>query len=186
MPDASRLAEKRFHYAWVVAAVTFLVLLVTAGIRATPGVLMVPLEGEFGWSHASISAAVAINIALFGLIGPFAASLMDRFGLRRIVLCALALLAVPVGLTTQMHSRWQLTLLWGICVGSGTGVTAMVLAAVVANRWFETHRGLVLGILTAANATGQLLFLPVLARLVDAMVGEAFRSWWHRRQLLSS
>jgi hypothetical protein len=138
VPDASRLAEKRFHYAWVVAAVTFLVLLVTAGIRATPGVLMVPLEGEFGWSYASISAAVAINIALFGLIGPFAASLMDRFGLRRIVLCALALLAVSVGLTTQMHSRWQLTLLWGICVGSGTGVTAMVLAAVVANRWFET------------------------------------------------
>jgi len=167
VPDASRLAEKRFHYAWVVAAVTFLVLLVTAGIRATPGVLMVPLEGEFGWSNASISAAVAINIALFGLIGPFAASLMDRFGLRRIVLCALALLAVSVGLTTQMHSRWQLTLLWGICVGSGTGVTAMVLAAVVANRWFETHRGLVLGILTAANATGQLLFLPVLARLVE-------------------
>ena len=167
VPDASRLAEKRFHYAWVVAAVTFLVLLVTAGIRATPGVLMVPLEGEFGWSNASISAAVAINIALFGLIGPFAASLMDRFGLRRIVLCALALLAVSVGHLRRFGHR---------CDRHG----------VVANRWFETHRGLVLGILTAANATGQLLFLPVLARLVDAMVGEAFRSWWHRRQLLSS
>jgi sugar phosphate permease len=167
VPDGSELTEKRFHYAWVVAAVTFLVLLVTAGIRATPGVLMVPLEGEFGWSNASISASVAINIALFGLIGPFAASLMDRLGLRRIVLYALALQAVSVGLTTQMHSEWQLTLLWGVCVGSGTGVTAMVLAAVVANRWFETHRGLVLGILTAANATGQLLFLPVLARVVD-------------------
>jgi sugar phosphate permease len=151
----------------VVAAVTFLVLLVTAGIRAAPGVLTVPLEGEFGWSNASISFAIAINIALFGLIGPFAASLMDRLGLRRIVLCALALLAVSVGLTTQMRAQWQLTFLWGICVGSGTGVTAMVLAAVVANRWFETHRGLVLGILTAANATGQLLFLPALARLVE-------------------
>jgi sugar phosphate permease len=165
--DVIEPTEKRLHYAWVVAAVTFLVLLVTAGIRATPGVLMVPLEGEFGWSNASISFAVAINIALFGLIGPFAASLMERVGLQRIVLSALALLATSVGLTTQMHSQWQLTFLWGICVGSGTGVTAMVLAAVVANRWFETHRGLVLGILTAANATGQLLFLPALARLVE-------------------
>ena len=134
---------------------------------ATPGVLMVPLEREFGWSNASISLAISINIALFGLIGPFAASLMDRFGLRRMVLCALALLAISVGFTTRMHSRWQLTFLWGICVGSGTGVTAMVLAAVVASRWFETHRGLVLGILSAANATGQLLFLPVLASLVE-------------------
>ncbi len=167
MRDVGELVETRFHYAWVVAGVTFLVLLVTAGIRATPGVLMVPLENEFGWSNASISLAVAINIALFGLIGPFAASLMDRIGLRRIVLCALALLAVSVALTTQMHSQWQLTFLWGICVGSGTGVTAMVLGAVVTNRWFETHRGPILGILTAANATGQLLFLPALARLVE-------------------
>jgi len=160
--------KRRIHYAWVVACVTFVVLLVTAGIRATPGVLMVPLESEFGWSNASISGAIAVNIALFGLIGPFAASWMDRFGVRRMVLCALALLAVAVGLTTQMHSLWQLMSLWGICVGSGTGVTAMVLAAVVASRWFETHRGLVLGILSAANATGQLLFLPTLASSAEA------------------
>jgi sugar phosphate permease len=163
----ARSAQSKFHYAWVVAAVTFVVLLVTAGIRATPGVLMVPLEAEFGWSSAAISAAIAINIALFGLIGPFAASLMDRLGLRPMVLGALVLLAVSVGLTTQMRTQWQLMLLWGICVGSGTGVTSMVLAAVVANRWFDTHRGLVLGALSAANATGQLLFLPALARLVE-------------------
>src|ERR1700724_2375289 len=152
--------QARLHYAWIVAGVTFLVLLVTAGIRATPGVLMVPLEAEFGWTSAAISTAIAINLALFGLIGPFAASLMDRWGLRRLVLCALLLLAASVGLTTAMKSQWQLVLLWGVCVGSGTGVTALVLAAVVANRWFDKHRGLVLGGPTAANATGHLFFLP--------------------------
>jgi predicted MFS family arabinose efflux permease len=157
----------RFHYAWVVAAVTFLVLLAAAAIRATPGVLMVPLETEFHWTAAAISGAIAINLALFGLIGPFAASLMDRWGLRRTVLIALALLTVSVGLTTEMRSQWQLTLLWGVLVGSGSGVTSMVLAAVVANRWFDERRGLVLGMLSGANATGQLLFLPPLAHVVE-------------------
>jgi sugar phosphate permease len=165
MRDRSRPA--RLHYAWIIAGVTFLVLLVTAGVRATPGVLMVPLESEFGWTSAAISGAIAINLALFGLIGPFAASLMDRWGLRRVILCALALLAAAVSASTLMRSQWQLTLLWGVCVGSGTGVTSIVLAAVIANRWFEKNRGLVLGVLTAANATGQLLFLPVLARLLE-------------------
>jgi MFS family permease len=164
MSTATRPA--RLHYAWVIAGVTFLVLLVTAGIRATPGVLMVPLESEFGWTSAEISLAIAVNLALFGLIGPFAASFMERYGLRRIVLGALALLAVSVALTAFMTTRWQMMLLWGVCVGSGTGVTAIVLAAVIANRWFERQRGLVLGFLTAANATGQLLFLPFLARLL--------------------
>jgi len=159
--------SRRVHYAWVVALVTFVVLLVTAGIRATPGLLMVPLETEFGWSRAAISAAVAINIALFGLIGPFAASAMDRWGVRRLVVVALGLLAVSVGLATQMHSQWQMTLLWGVCVGTGTGVTSMVLAAVVATRWFDARRGVVLGALSAANATGQLVFLPLLARVVE-------------------
>ena len=157
----------RLHYAWIVALVTFLILLITAGIRATPGLLMVPLEAEFGWSRAVISAAVAINIALFGLIGPFAASAMDRWGVRRLVAAALALLAISVGLTTQMHSQWQMTLLWGVCVGTGTGVTSMVLAAVVATRWFDRRRGMVLGALSAANATGQLVFLPLLAGMVE-------------------
>src|SRR3954466_1940476 len=101
------MTRNRVHYAWIVAGVTFIVLLMTAGVRATPGLLMVPLEAEFGWSRAVVSGAVAINIALFGLIGPFAASVIDRFGLRRIVLIALALLATSVALSTRMHSRWQ-------------------------------------------------------------------------------
>ena len=156
------------HYAWVIAAVTFFVLLVTAAVRATPGVLMVPLESEFGWTSAAISAAIAINIALFGLIGPFAASLMDRWGLKRLVLSALALLVIAVSLTTFMTAQWQLVLLWGVGVGAATGVTAMVLAVVVTDRWFETQRGVVLGSLSAANATGQLLFLPLLARFIES------------------
>jgi sugar phosphate permease len=158
---------KSLHYAWVIAAATFVILLTTAGIRATPGVLMVPLEAEFGWSRTTISAAVAINIALFGLIGPFAASVMDRWGLRRVVMAALALLAVSVALTTRMRTSWEMTLLWGVLVGTGTGVTSMVLAAIVATRWFDQRRGVVLGVLSAANATGQLVFLPLLARLVS-------------------
>jgi nitrate/nitrite transporter NarK len=160
-------SSSRLHYAWIVAAITFLVLLITAGIRATPGVLMVPLEAEFGWSRATISAAVAINIALFGIIGPFAASVMDRWGLRRVIVAAVALLTVSVALTTRMQTQWELMLLWGILVGSGTGVTSMVLAAVVATRWFDERRGLVMGALSAANATGQLVFLPILARVVE-------------------
>jgi sugar phosphate permease len=161
------MVRRSLHYAWIVAGVTFLVLLVTAGIRATPGVLMVPLESEFGWNRAAISAAVALNIALFGLIGPFAASVMQRLGLRRIILAAIALLAVSVGLSTRMRNEWEFTLLWGLFVGTGTGVTSMVLAAVVATRWFDARRGLVMGALSAANATGQLVFLPLLARLVE-------------------
>src|SRR5512145_1055559 len=160
------MARRSLHYAWIIAVVTFVILLVTAGIRATPGVLMLSLEREFGWSRAVISSAVAINIALFGLIGPFAASVMDRWGVRRVILAAVALLAASVALTTQMQSQWQLTLLWGVLVGTGTGVTSMVLAAIVASRWFDERRGLVLGILSAANATGQLVFLPLLASLV--------------------
>ncbi|HEY1947056.1 MAG TPA: MFS transporter [Bryobacteraceae bacterium] len=158
---------KKVHYAWVIAGVTFLVLLITAGVRATPGVLIVPLEAEFGWTPAAISGAIAVNIALFGLIGPFAASLMEHWGLRRLVLCALAVIICAVGLTTQMKSQGQLVLFWGVLVGSGTGVTSLVLAAVITNRWFEVRRGLVLGTLSAANATGQLVFLPGLARLVE-------------------
>ena len=157
----------RVHYAWIVAAVTFVVLLITAGVRATPGLLMVPLEAEFGWNRAVISGAVAINIALFGLIGPFAASVMGRWGLRRVILAAVALLAVSVTLTTLMRHQWQLMLLWGVLVGTGTDVTSMVLAAVVVSRWFEERRGLVLGALSAANATGQLVFLPLLADVIE-------------------
>ena len=173
-------ASGRVHYAWVVAAVTFVVLLITSGVRATPGLFMVPLEGEFGWSRAIISASIAVNIALFGLIGPFAASVMDRWGLRRVVLGALALLAGAVAASTRMQAEWHFLLFWGVLVGAGTGVTAMVLAAVVATRWFDQRRGVVLGALSAANATGQLVFLPMLASVVEA------RGWRSAAMIVAS
>ncbi len=158
----------RVHYAWVIAAVTFAVLLTAAGIRSTPGVLMVPLETEFGWSRSTISFAVAINIFLYGLAGPFAAAILERFGLRRTIIAALAIIATGVALTPLMQQSWQLILLWGVVVGSGSGVTALVLGATVAARWFTKQRGLVVGVLTASTATGQLVFLPLFASLLES------------------
>src|SRR5256714_13568207 len=156
---------KRVHYAWIVAAVTFVALMGAAGFRATPGVLIVPLEHEFGWNRAIISFAVFINLILFGLTGPFAAALMNRFGIRTVTVGALVTVASGALLTTVMTAPWQLYLLWGVVVGLGTGCMASVLAATVANRGFVARRGLVLGALTAAGATGQLIFLPFLGRL---------------------
>jgi sugar phosphate permease len=158
---------QRVHYAWVVAVVTFVALLGSAGFRAAPGVLIVPLQNEFGWNRAVIAIAVSINLILFGLTGPFAAALMDRFGLRAVTVGALVTVASGALLTTVMRSPWQLYLLWGVVVGLGTGCMASVLAATVANRWFVKRRGMVLGALTAAGATGQLIFLPVLGWLAQ-------------------
>src|SRR6184192_1682335 len=158
---------KRVHYAWIVAAVTFIALMGAAGFRATPSVLIVPLENEFGWNRAVISVAVSINLILFGLMGPFAAALMDRFGLRTVTVGALITIATGALLTTVMNAPWQLYLLWGVVVGLGTGCMASVLAATVAGRWFVQRRGLVLGALTAAGATGQLIFLPGLGWLAQ-------------------
>ena len=160
---------KRIHYAWVVAVVTFIALMGAAGFRATPSVLIVPLQNEFGWNRAVISIAVSINLVLFGLTGPFAAALMDRFGLRKITVGALITVASGALMTTVMNSPWQLYLLWGVVVGLGTGCMASVLAATVAGRWFVRRRGLVLGALTAAGATGQLIFLPGLGWLAQNM-----------------
>ena len=97
--------QRKLHYAWVVAGVTFMTLLVAAGLRSTPGVLIVPLEAEFGWSRATISFAIGLNIFLYGLIGPFAAAVMDRFGLRRTMLAALACIAAGVALTPLIDRK---------------------------------------------------------------------------------
>ncbi len=156
------------HYAWIVAAVIFLTLLTGVGIRATPSVLLPPLQQAFGWSAATISFAIAINIVLFGLMGPFAAALMQQIGIRRTVLLALALLAVSVAVSTWMTKPWQLILSWGIAVGLGTGVTTLVLGATIVNRWFSKHQGVMMGVITASTATGQLVFLPLLASVAQA------------------
>ncbi|WP_136525951.1 MFS transporter [Geomonas ferrireducens] len=160
------MAETRkLHYAWLIMAVTFLTLLVTAGIRSTPGILIVPLEHEFGWSRATISLAVSVNLLLYGLMGPFAAAFFDRIGVRRTMAVALFLLALGVSATTLMTRPWHMVLIWGVLVGCGAGMTAYSLSATVVNRWFQKSQGTVLGVLTASSATGQLLFLPLLARL---------------------
>ena len=166
--DAVPVTVLRTRLPWVVAAVAFVALLGAAGFRATPSVLMVPLQEEFGWSRGAISAAVSVNLILFGLIAPFAAALIERFGIRPVVVVAMTLVAAGSALTVLVTASWQLVVCWGVLVGTGTGSMALVFAATVANRWFVRHRGLVTGVLTAASATGQLIFLPVLATLSDA------------------
>lgn len=156
----------RLHYAWIVAGVTFLTLLAAAGARAAPGVILLPFGNEFQWSRADVSAIVSVNILLYGLIGPFAAALYQRFGLRRTMLAAMALLAGGYGASTLATRYWQFLLLWGGVVGAGSGLAATVLGAAVAQRWFTARRGLVMGLLTASTATGQLVFLPWLAAAV--------------------
>jgi predicted MFS family arabinose efflux permease len=143
------------------------VLLAAAGTRATPSVMMLPLEKQFGWSRGTISLAISINLALYGLAGPFAAAAMQRFGVRPTVLAAIATLAAGVGISSMMTEPWQMVLVWGVMVGSATGVAALTLSATIVNRWFTTHRGLAMGILTASSATGQLVFLPFLASISE-------------------
>ena len=159
-------ASKKIHYGWIVAGVTFVTLLVAAGARATPGVIMLPLGNEFQWSRAKVSSIVSINIFLYGLIGPFAAALYQRFGLRRTMMVAMALLSAGYGFSTLATHYWQFVVLWGLVVGVGSGMAATVLGAAVATRWFTQRRGLVMGLLTASTATGQLVFLPSLATVV--------------------
>ena len=134
------------------AAVAFVALLGAAGFRAAPGVLMVPLQDEFGWSRGTLSLAVSVNLVLFGLTAPFAAALMDRFGHPPGHRLRAAADRAGSGLTVFVHQSWQLVLTWGVLVGLGTGSMALVFAATVANRWFVKRRGLVTGILTAGSA----------------------------------
>lgn len=156
------------HPAIVVAVVAFIALVGAAGFRAAPSVLMVPLEEEFGWSRGVLSLAVGINLVLFGLTAPFAAALMDRFGIRRVVAGALVLVSAGSGLTVFVTASWQLVLLWGVLIGLGTGSMALVFAATIANRWFVKRNGLVMGVLTAGSAAGQLIFLPIIAAAAES------------------
>ncbi|MBL8162409.1 MAG: MFS transporter [Anaerolineae bacterium] len=155
----------KLHYAWIIVAVTFLVLFFSSGVRTIPSVILKPLEAEFGWDKTSISFAVAISLFAFGLGGPIAGTLVDRFGPRRVMLAGLGFTALGLLPLTQLTELWQLHLLWGIIVGVGTGAIANVLGATIANRWFNQHRGVVLGILGASGAVGQFVILPGLIQL---------------------
>jgi MFS family permease len=173
--DTSR--RPRLHWAWVVAAVSFVAILGAAGFRSVPGVMMNPLHHEFGWSHGTVGLAMSVNMTLFGLTAPFAAALMDRLGVRPVLSAALVLIASGSALSVFMTASWQLVLLWGVLVGVGTGAISMGFVATVSTRWFEHRRGLVTGVLTAASATGQLIFLPVVAEVTT-------RHGWHWASLI--
>jgi MFS family permease len=164
---SSYLHRRGIHYSWVVMGVAFLTMLISSSALGLPGAFLRPLSREFGWTTEQISSALAIRFALFGLMGPFAAIMMERYGLRRMVCIALVLIAGGLLLATRMHALWQLFVLWGLVLGVGSGLTALVMGATVANRWFEQRRGLVLGVLTASSATGQLVFLPLAASLIQ-------------------
>ena len=159
------MTRKKIHPAWIAAIVTFFTLVANAGFRSAPSVLIMPLEDAFGWSRDQISLAISVNVLLFGLTAPFAAALMERFTVRKVVMGALTTVSTGAFLTTQIHAPWQLVATWGVIVGIGTGSMALVFAATVASRWFVKRRGLVTGALTAAAATGQLVFLPGLTHM---------------------
>ena len=166
---SAALARRNIHYGWAMVGVTFLTALITAGAVGAPGIFIVPLQKEFGWSTAEISSALSIRFILFGLMAPFAAALLNRYGLRNVTLSALLVVTSGLIASLFMTKVWQLMLLWGVVIGLGTGMTALVLGATVAARWFAARRGLVVGILTASVATGQLVFLPLLASLTERM-----------------
>jgi MFS family permease len=158
--------RRRPHYAWIVAAVGLVTLITSSGFRSTTGILIVPLQTEFGWSRATISFAVAINLVIYGLGGPFAAAFVEKYGMRRVITVAVLGIALGAGLSTRMNAPWQLDILWGVVNAAATGAISVPLGAMIANRWFARRRGLIIGLLTASNASGQLIFLPLLAWIV--------------------
>lgn len=155
------------NYAWIVLGTVFIALLVSAGGRSTPGVLLVPIEKDLHWDRATISLSISIGIALYGLMGPFAAAFMQRFGVRLAISVAMLLLAVSLVSTTFVHAPWQMVLTWGVLSGIATGTVANVLGATIAGRWFRERRGVAVGLLTASTQTGQLIFLPILAAIAE-------------------
>jgi MFS family permease len=166
MAEQTLPAPKKLHYAWIVVGVTFLVLLVAAGMRATSSVMIVPWEEEFGWSRAVISFPIAVQLMMFGLVGPFSASFVDRFGLRRTMTGCLCMMLIGMLALPFITAPWQLLPILGLFMGLAVGALAMVMAAIIANRWFFERRGLVMGMLSGATAAGQLIFIPSLAQLV--------------------
>jgi predicted MFS family arabinose efflux permease len=163
----ARWCAGRLHYAWIVLAVMFCTTLAGVSVRAAPGVMILPLQRELGWSVATISGAISLNIILMGVTGPFLTGLVQVIGLKRTILACLVLLMAATGLSIGMTEPWQLFLTWGLIVGIGSGGTAVGIAAAVANRWYVRRNGLAMGLMTAANAAGQLIFLPLFAILAQ-------------------
>jgi MFS family permease len=182
MQALARSLDGRMHYAWVVVGVTFLLLLTAAGVRATPSVLIVPLEEAFGWSRATTSFAVAVNIFLYGLMGPFAAALMQSIGIRRSIFISMAIVAASVAASTLMTEAWQLVLLWGLLVGMGVGVVAMVLGATIVSRWFATNPALPWVSWPPARRAGSSSSCRCWPSSQAASAGRRRRWWWPVRR----
>ena len=163
----AKACSGRVHYAWITLAVAFTATLAGVGVRAAPGVMIVPLQQAFGWDVSTISGAVSLNIILLGATGPLLTGLMQVIGLKRTMIGCLVILMAGTALSTFMTQSWQLFLTWGLMVGIGSGAGAVGFAGAVANRWFVHRAGLAMGLLTSANAAGQLIFLPLLALLVQ-------------------
>lgn len=160
------LKSGKFFYGWIVVAVTAVTLFVSAGLRSAPGVFILPLEQDMGWSRSAISFAVSIGLITLGIAGPLSGWLMDRYGPKRVALVGLALVVAAMVASYGITELWQLNLLWGFISGLGTGMVGGVLGPAVANRWFVARRGLVIGIFGASLSAGQLVFVPALMALV--------------------
>lgn len=165
MNGVAKVKTSKFYYGWIVVLITFITLLISAGIRSMPSILMLPFEKEFGWNRSSISGVISFGILLYGLVGPFSAALLAKFGIRRMMVISLGVLALSLLVTPLMTELWQYQILWGVVSGLATGMMANVLGVTVTNQWFVHRRGVVVGLLTASAATGQLLFLPLLAQI---------------------
>jgi MFS family permease len=167
MINTSVKKSNRLHYGWVVLGITFFAILVAAGMRSVTGVIMIPLENEYGWSRADISLAFAINLTIYGFSGPFIAAWMEKLGVRKIMAYAMFVLVLGIGLSLTMTRVWHLHIIWGVVIGLGSGVFLTVLSATVANRWFEKRRGMVVGLLMSSTAAGQMIFLPLLSSIIE-------------------
>jgi MFS family permease len=161
----ARISIAPFYYGWVIIGLTFLANLMAAGIRSAPSILIHPLEAEFGWSRTAIASAASLNLLLYGLAAPLGGWLIDRVGPRRVILGSLTTIVAGVAGSIFVRELWQLIFLWGVVLGVATGITP-ALPASVASRWFVAKRGLTLGILTNANAAGQVIFLPLLMAVI--------------------
>jgi MFS family permease len=160
------LKSGKFFYGWVVVTVTAVTLFVSAGLRSAPGVFILPLEQDMGWSRSAISFAVSIGLITLGVAGPLSGWLMDRYGPKRVALVGLTLVVAAMVASYGITELWQLNLLWGMISGLGTGMVGGVLGPAVASRWFVARRGLVIGIFGASLSAGQLVFVPALMAVV--------------------
>ncbi|WP_032793682.1 MULTISPECIES: MFS transporter [Streptomyces] len=164
---APRAREPRFHRAWVIAVVAGAAIVTAGAFTTVPGLLVTPLHENYAWDRGQIALAASVNMILFGLTAPFAAALMDRVGIRRVVVGALLLVSAGALLTSFMSQPWQLVAYWGVLIGLGSGCLTMTFAASITADWFDKRRGLVTGALSSSSHLGQLIFLPLLAWSVD-------------------